>query len=155
MNTDSTQSPQVDFYLLSDQENEPFNVACRLTEKAFHAGFTVFVYTTNRSEADQMNQLLWSFRADSFIPHRLVTPDTNDTPADRHDQITPVLVGYELPATCHCIVLINLTNKAITHNTTFKRICHVIPGDDESRTIARQAFIAYKNINIRPNIIGI
>lgn len=154
MNTGSAQNPQIDFYLLSDPNDELFNYTCRLTEKAFLSGFTIFIWTQNRDDAKTIDRMLWSFRADSFIPHRIITSDINDSLTAKN-QSEPVIISDELPAACHCTLMINLTDKAITQNNTFKRICHIVSGNTEKRAIARQTFRAYKKLNIQPNTIRV
>ena len=71
-------STRIDFYLLQDvADNEEkasqskYALACRLIEKAYLRGHKVFVFCNNRQEAETLDELLWTFKEDSFIPHNL------------------------------------------------------------------------------------
>jgi len=153
VNTNYMQAPQIDFYLLS-QDHEIFNYSCRLTEKAFSTGFTVFILTKNVDDAKKLDDLLWSFRADSFIPHQMIL-SANGNNAVYTDQAMPVIIGHTLPAICQCTLLINLADKAVTNQNTFKRICHVVSDNAENIHTAKQAYATYKRENMSPKIINV
>ena len=64
--------PEVVFYLI--QAPTPDGVrhfACRLAETAWLRGRKVFVHTDSGNAARQLDELLWTFRQDSFVPHGL------------------------------------------------------------------------------------
>ena len=64
---------RVDFYVVSDASPEArLQVAARLTEKAQRQGHSLFINTSSESEAEALDELLWTFRPASFIPHQRV-----------------------------------------------------------------------------------
>ncbi|MEZ5576592.1 MAG: DNA polymerase III subunit chi [Candidatus Competibacteraceae bacterium] len=91
--------PRIDFYVLPDQkENGRALLACRLADKAYGLGHTVYLFTASEARAAALDDLLWTFRQDSFVPH------------ERYPLVgeegSPVLVGTAAPAV-EAQVLIN------------------------------------------------
>ena len=79
---------QVDFYILPDQTlNGRELLACRLAEKAFRQGRYLYIHTESESQSELIDELLWSFREGSFVPH-LRAEQNNESN-------TPVLIGHE------------------------------------------------------------
>ena len=65
---------EVSFYILpseSLQERDLF--ACKLIEKAYRSGNFCYVLTDHAEQSRHLDDLLWTFRAGSFIPHQLYT----------------------------------------------------------------------------------
>ena len=61
---------RVSFYLLNSQDVQSRQqFACRLAEKAVRQGNKVMIATGNEAESRELDQLLWSFRPESFVPH--------------------------------------------------------------------------------------
>jgi len=64
---------QVDFYILSDETGTARALlACRLTEKAWKQGHRVYINTASPQQLADLDDLLWTFRAGSFIPHGVI-----------------------------------------------------------------------------------
>jgi DNA polymerase-3 subunit chi len=62
--------PRIDFYVLPDhQEKGRSLLACRLADKAYSLGHTVYLFASSEARAAALDDLLWTFRQDSFIPH--------------------------------------------------------------------------------------
>ncbi len=68
---------RIDFYVLpTASEQRWLQTVCKLVEKAHASGKPVFVHTDNEQTAKHIDSELWCFKADSFIPHRTLTPAT-------------------------------------------------------------------------------
>jgi DNA polymerase III subunit chi len=69
---------RVDFYVLPDADpaQRPL-LACKLAEKAYGQGLKVYIHTATEGEALHLDELLWTFRAGSFLPHAIVKPGTD------------------------------------------------------------------------------
>ena len=64
--------PQADFYVLPVADPAARQrFLCRLAEKIVPEGHQIFVLCEDEPEARELNSLLWSFKPESFIPHRL------------------------------------------------------------------------------------
>ena len=130
---------RVDFYILgsSAPPEGPERVACRLAEKAWQAGHSVLIQTSSETAAQRMDDLLWTYRAESFVPHGLY-PDASD-------QRPPVLVGHGAEPNGSMDVLINLTQTVPAYYGSFARIAEVVGGAHEARELGRERYRFYRN----------
>lgn len=66
---------RVDFYVLAGPKPAArLRFACRLAEKAYRLDHRVHLQTGSAAEAEQLDELLWTFRQGSFVPHELAPP---------------------------------------------------------------------------------
>ena len=65
---------EISFYILpSESTQERYMFACKLIEKAYRSGHFCYVLTDNAEQSQKIDDLLWTFRAGSFIPHQIYT----------------------------------------------------------------------------------
>src|SRR5688572_28254355 len=78
---------KVDFYLIKENSLETgLNIVCRLLDKAYQQKHAVYIQVSSEETARILDDLLWTFREDSFIPHNL---------ANQSEIIqSPVLIGF-------------------------------------------------------------
>ncbi len=70
--SDFTTMQRVDFYILKTTSyGECYPFACQLANKVYPQRKSMIVQTDSTQAAKQFNELLWTFREDSFIPHQL------------------------------------------------------------------------------------
>ena len=80
---------RVDFYVLAGTgEPSRHRFACRLAEKAYRLNNTVHIHTASQQQAELLDELLWTFRDGSFVPHELLGV------AGRHTN-APVTIGFD------------------------------------------------------------
>ena len=130
---------RVDFYILSRQglrERQLF--ACRLAEKAYRLDNTVHIHTDSRDVAEQLDEMLWTFRDGSFVPHDLLSPAT----ADRD---SPVTIGCESQPGTARDLLINLCDEIPAFADTFPRVAELVSSDDDCKRESRKRFVAYRD----------
>jgi len=131
---------QVDFYLTqSSQLKHALVTACRLTEKASKQGHHVFIHTGDETQAQQLDQLLWTFNQSSFVPHHLVDANTEIDPDDN------VLIGHDHDPEFEHDVMINLATSIPDFFSRFKRVVEIVSGDEAQRQQARQRFKFYRD----------
>ncbi len=129
---------RVDFYLLPDRDPQARRVfACRLAEKAYRLDYKVFICTENETEAMILDDLLWTFRQGSFVPHTLV----QNLPAD---PLAAVVIGPN-QAPLFFPLLINLAPDIPTDWQRFQRVAEIVTQDDSIRTLARRKYRQYQN----------
>ena len=130
---------QVDFYILTGGTSRPERdrFACRLTEKAWQKGYRVFIHTGSDFEAQQLDDLLWTFRPESFVPHALAT--------DPNSAALPVLVGWGSEPTRALDLLINLSGTVPAYFQRFARLAEIVESDDTQRDIARRRYRHYRD----------
>ena len=130
---------QVDFYILeSSAPGDVQRVACRLADKAWQLGHRVFIHTDSTDAARKMDELLWTFRQDSFVPHAVA-----GSSADGGSE--PVLVGDGCAPTDTRDVLINLTDDVPLFIEGSARIAEIIGGDPAARNLGRARYRAYRD----------
>ena len=78
---------RVDFYILSQAgQHSRQTFACRLAEKAYNLKNSVHIHAASRGDAERLDELLWTFRDGSFVPHERVSASSG-TPE------SPVTIG--------------------------------------------------------------
>ena len=67
---------RADFYLIQKPRfrEEPLLLVCELARKAQQAGQACIVLARDAAQAEKLDDLLWSFDPDAFIPHQIVDP---------------------------------------------------------------------------------
>ncbi|MDI1279570.1 DNA polymerase III subunit chi [Methylobacter sp.] len=74
---------EVSFYILpSESLEERYLFACKLIEKAYRSGSFCYVLTDSAEQSRTIDDLLWTFRAGSFIPHQIYTGEPPDIARD-------------------------------------------------------------------------
>ncbi len=131
---------QIDFYLLgSSGQNSKEGVACRLTEKAFRAGHQVCLLTESENHSHKLDQLLWTFKAGSFIPHEISENGSNDHPE------LPVIITHQDPPDNLHDVLISLNPETPSCFSRFNRLAEVVEDSDNSKQQARERYRYYRD----------
>jgi len=136
------QAPRVDFYVLDAAgAGAVERYACRLAEKAWRSGHAVWVHTESRAAARAVDEALWTFRDDSFVPHAVAGPDAYDT---------PIVIGDgRAPATAP-EVLINLGATVPDFAGSCGRIAEIVGADQSSREAGRARFRIYRDLGCEP-----
>jgi DNA polymerase-3 subunit chi len=129
---------RVDFYILQDRQPDAWSLlACKLTEKAYKQGHKVYINTASELQLKQMDDLLWTFRDGSFLPHgRYGTDDTVEH---------PVLVGHDIEPEGTSDVLVNLANDIPAFFSRFNRVAELVGGEESQRAAARERYRFYQD----------
>ena len=128
----------VDFYILADNTPQGREqLACRLAEKVYLMGHSVYLHTESSAHSMLMDDLLWTYKAGAFLPHSLYKSPTDDNP--------PILIGHntEPPEQSH--LLINLAAEVPTFFSSFERVAEVIDQDDNNKKSGRERFRFYRD----------
>jgi DNA polymerase IIIc chi subunit len=141
---------QIDFYLLAAREN-PASFACRLTEKAYRQGHRVYLLTDSAAEARSLDELLWTFRQGSFVPHAVFTEET-ETDAAVH----PVGIGWgPVPVVAFGDVLVNLSSKVPEEFERFQRVIELVAAEESARELSRERFRCYRQRGFDPRKVAV
>lgn len=129
---------RVDFYLTqASNEKQRLVTACRLVEKASQLGHHVFIYADKAEQVKQLDELLWTFRDGSFLPH---------TASDAADAIKhPVVIGTQHQEDATHDVMINLAESIPDCFSRFERVAEVVGGIEDEKQAARQRFKFYRD----------
>jgi DNA polymerase-3 subunit chi len=129
---------RVDFYVLGERaRGDRFQLACRLTEKAWQRGHRVCLYTGSAAESEHLDRLLWTFRQASFIPHGIA--------GESDPEITPILITHEADRVEEQDLLINLSTGVPEFFSHFNRLAELIDHDGENRRLGRERYRFYRD----------
>lgn len=130
---------RIDFYILAEGGESARHVfACRLAEKAYRLNNSVHIRTANVSLASRIDELLWTFRDGSFVPHEIVK---GNQAAE-----APVTIGSgDGGSNAVSDLLINLSPDTPVNIAAFPRIAEIVSSDEDSRLQSRQRFAAYRD----------
>ncbi len=127
--------PRVDFYLLSD-ESGMHKFACIMASKAWSAGNHVYMHAETEDAAKKLDDLLWTFRDISFVPHEIYNETENNE--------APITIGFGNHFPSHSQVMINLDYKIPKFSDKFSRIIEIVENNEKKKEIARQRYRQYK-----------
>ncbi len=137
--------PAINFYLVnSESERERYQFACKLIEKSFRHDIFCYVLTDSVVQSQLLDDLLWTFRSTSFIPHQ------------RYEDTVPelehlVLIGSDTAPTFWHTNIINLSRQCPENFLTCKRLFEIINNDPATKHHGRQRYNQYKAAGITPN----
>jgi DNA polymerase-3 subunit chi len=139
---------QVMFYLLNDEKvnnentdisknadasdtSSAFYHACLQASHFYRQNQRVFIYTEDQAHAEKVDELLWAFDSDSFVPHNLV--------GEGPKQGAAVEISYQPPRGRRA-VLINLTESVPNFANQFQFVVDFVPSDETLKQQARERF---------------
>ena len=89
----------------------------------------------SETDAERFDELLWTFRDGSFVPHELVGGDTN----------APVTIGFgDMPIKARDL-LVNLCDEIPAFAESFPRVAEVVTSDENCRMKSRQRYSTYRD----------
>ncbi|HAS51291.1 MAG TPA: DNA polymerase III subunit chi [Gammaproteobacteria bacterium] len=136
-------TPRIDFYVLADaREQGRAQCACRLADKAYRLGHTVYIAAASEARAAALDDLLWTFRQDSFVPHERY-PLTGV-------EGSPVLIGVAPPAEVDAQVLINFTDAFPVGFERYARVAELVDAHPDVRAQSRERFKRYREYGLTP-----
>jgi len=129
--------PRADFYLIAKPRflEQPLMLVCELARKAYDANQWTLILARDAVQAEELDELLWAFDDDAYIPHQVAG-------TDEEDELTPVLiVAPEFDAPARALV-INLRDGAFEGQCD--RVLEVVPADASAREPLRERWKQYK-----------
>ncbi len=129
---------RIDFYIQQAPQQRELT-ACRLAEKAWQQGHRVYLNAEDPAQATRLDELLWSFRAGSFLPHEPLSE------LEEADNTVPIHVGSGLDPSGHHGILINLASEVPLWFSRFERVVEPIDGEERVKTAGRERFRFYRD----------
>jgi DNA polymerase-3 subunit chi len=126
---------KIDFYILASGSRE--RIACKLSEKAYGRGNRVYIHTESTQQAQHIDELLWTFRDGSFVPHEQYQADASSD--------CPVQIGCAESPDTECDVLINLTSEVPLFFSRFLRVAELVGAETTAKTQGRDRFRFYRD----------
>lgn len=126
---------QIDFYVLPEATSDArWLFACRLIDKVHRMGVRTLVALDTEAEARQFDELLWTFKPESFIPHQLIN---GGKPA-------AVEITFNNDTGDHQGLLLNLSQTIPPYFSRFERLSEVVIQETQSLQTSRERFSFYK-----------
>ena len=122
---------KIDFYLVRGNE---LLFACRLIALIYRKGHKVHVQTPSIEYAKALDEKLWNYPEDAFIPHSL----------REHQFDAPIKICMETDSPEHKDVFVNLSRSTPKFFSRFDRVAEVVPENELERSFARKAYAFYK-----------
>lgn len=133
---------EVSFYLLaSTGMQERYRYACKLIEKAYRSGCFCYVLTDSEQQSHTLDELLWTFRPNSFIPHEIYLgqlPEFANT----------ILIGSQpAPAQWQKLIL-NLAANPPADLTNTERVLEILDNNESLKQLGRQRYRYYQQLGL-------
>jgi DNA polymerase-3 subunit chi len=129
---------QIDFYILANNSPTARELfACKLADKAYQLRHHIYIQTANQQQAENLDNLLWTFHQGSFLPHELNTGDKDNT--------APIVIGHPQQSTSFHDVLITLDEDVPALFSQFERVAEIVGGDETMRHQARTRYKFYRD----------
>ena len=127
--------PKADFYLIDKPRfrDDPHLLVCELAQKAFEAGLPTVVLARSAEEAEALDEKLWSFAEDAFVPHQVAGEDD--------DAQAPVLIAPPETATPARALAINLRDECA--DAGYGTVKEVVAADPAEREGSRRRWKEY------------
>ncbi len=116
---------------------DKLETACRLCAKAVQQNMGMLVYVPDALVRDELDKLLWTFSATSFVAHC----DIRD--ADLIG-MTPVVLTDRIVADAKFTVLLNLHQQCPPEYESFERLIEIAGEIDQDKQAARERYRIYK-----------
>jgi len=132
--------PRADFYLIDKPRfrEDPLLLVCELAKRAFAAEQPTLILTRDFEQAEAVDEYLWSFDPDSFLPHQLAGDDDDDNTA-----ILIVPPGVEV---ADRPMVINLRDTCAPGQ--FDRVLEVVAADPAEREGSRSRWAEYRKAGL-------
>jgi DNA polymerase-3 subunit chi len=130
------------FYVLATESQiERQRFACRLIEKIYRNGQYCYVLTDSVRQSQQMDDLLWTFRAGSFVPHSLYQ---GDVPTNSNE----ILINGEPIPENWLAIIVNLSSQPPKQFAQCEKIVEILDSSENSRKLGRQRYRFYQQAGL-------
>lgn len=135
--------PEVKFYILStDSQEQRQRFACKLIEKIYRSGQNCFVMTDSEQQSQLLDDLLWSFRATSFIPHQI---QKQEAPGVENK----ILIGHQAAPEQWQSNLLNLSSNYPKQLNNTQYILEILDNSEQCKAAGRLRYRQYQQANFK------
>ena len=128
---------RVDFYVLAAADAAArLRYACRLAEKAWRLRHRVHLHAASTGQAAQLDDLLWTFRQGSFVPHEVLAAGATGS--------SPVTIGHGPASPPAAVLRVNLAEELREFGAAFPRVGEISYEPGPGRRLGRERFRRYR-----------
>lgn len=133
---------EVSFYILpSESTQERYEFACKLIEKVYRSGCFCYVLTDNAEQSQKIDDLLWTFRAGSFIPHQIYTGELPGI-----EKV--ILIGSLNAPDNWQKTVINLSSHCPEEFDKIERILEILDNSEAAKELGRNRYRQYQQSGV-------
>ncbi len=99
-------------------------------------GHYIYVHTADARQSQLIDDLLWTFKDGSFIPHRQLRSE---------DDQAQVMIGHDAEPPLEFDVLVNLAPQVPLFFSRFQRVAEIVGDDEQQKQQARERFRFYRD----------
>ena len=123
--------PEVLFYHLTQTPLE--RTLPDLLEKSLQRGWRVVVQSGDAARLEFLDNILWSYRDDAFLPHGVEGGD--------NDALQPIVLtqSADVPNNADILMLVDGATLDVTKASEFDRVCLLFDGNDPAATDAARS----------------
>jgi len=122
---------RIDFYQLDPERHRYDQVVCQLCQKAYDSDQLTLLLTHDPQQSQQLDQKLWTFRDDSFLPH-----DSEESASP----VTPILIHDNPDPRGDRQLLINLSASVPPYFAQFERVIELVTEDNRQQARAHYSY---------------
>lgn len=127
----------IDFYTLAEQHiDAALPLVGRLIENQYQRQHRIYVLAKDQQQAFVLDEMLWTFKPESFIPHHLAGEGPTPPP--------PVIIGYDERAPEHNDILFNLNDAIPPFFHRFRRIVELVLNNEAALQEGRRRYRFYQ-----------
>jgi DNA polymerase III subunit chi len=129
--------PKADFYLIDKPRfrEDPLLLVCELAKKAYEAQLPTLVLARSREQAEAIDDALWAFEDDAFVPHQLAGDDEDDD--------VPILIVPPELSPADRTLVINLRDECAPGS--YDSVKEVVAADPAEREGSRKRWKEYQS----------
>ncbi len=137
---------KISFYILSStEERQRSFFCCKLVEKAYREGYFCYLLTDSDNQSRMLDSLLWTFRANSFIPHEMYLgqlPTVKNT----------ILIGSLSPPNAWKKLIINFSRQPLDDLTKTQRLLEIVDNHPQRKQIGKSHYRHYQQQGLKMTI---
>lgn len=128
--------PRADFYLIAKPRfaGDPDLLVCELAKRALAAALPTLILTRSLEQAESLDDRLWSFEEDAYLPHQIAGDDDDDN--------TPILLVPPGARAADRALVINLREECAEGH--YESVKEVVPADPAEREQSRKRWTQYR-----------
>jgi len=133
---------EVSFYILPTESlQDRYQFACKLIEKAYRSGSFCYVLTDSDEQSRIIDDLLWTFRAGSFIPHQIYAGEPPSI------EKTVLIGSLDAPDRWQKVVF-NLSSRYPDIGPQTERVLEILDNSETTKEAGRNRYRQYQQADM-------
>ncbi len=117
-------------------------IVSKLIHHALKRNLFIHIHTDNENMNKQIDDWLWIFDKNSFLPHCIVSQSDKNNP-NRHPKET-ITISHDFEPMDNCDYLINLSLQRPGFFSRFTKVAEILDNSDEILSAGRKRYAFYK-----------